>query len=362
MYTEKDFYKKIIENLPEGVAICNSEHKIIEVNAKFEKISGYLKEELVDKNVFEVIRPSSKEACAVCQEMNEQEDQTNLTYQLGELKDKNEKLNCVRINKTVIKENYIIYLVIPFSDIVFLNQAHLDFVSTVSHELRTPLTSIKGFAETLLAAGDNLTKEQRIRFISIIKSQTDRLARLVENLLTVSKLEAKSSKTIYKAINSKEMIDTILNNLQHKAKEHKIEVNILPNLPPIWGDSDKLEQVMMNLVDNALKYSKPATIVTIEAGFAQNNTDKIEIKIKDQGFGIPEEFLTKIFTKFSRIDNPLTRQVQGTGLGLYITKSLVKSMKGDITATSNDKGSVFKLTLPVASAEMQAQQRFQEHN
>lgn len=362
MHNQKDFYRKIIDNLPEGVAICNADNNIIDVNIYFEKISGYLKEDLIGKKVFEVISSSSKETCSSCHNVEEPEDKRNSAYQLGELRNKDNQLICVRISHSVTDTNNSIYVVIPFSDIAFLNQAHIDFVSTVSHELRTPLTSIKGFADTLLSAGDNLNKEQQVRFISIIKSQIDRLTRLVENLLTVSKLEAKRSKTIYKAVELEKMVESVLYNLQHKSKDHNIEVNILPNLPPVWADADKLEQVMMNLVDNAVKYSKPGTDVMIEAKFKENDSDKVEIKVKDQGFGIPEDFLTKIFNKFSRIDNPLTREVQGTGLGLYITKSLVNSMKGDIKAESNDNGSIFTVVLPAVSAETHTQQRFQENS
>lgn len=362
MHHSEDLHKEIIDHLPEGVAICDSDNNIVEVNKNFEKMSGFNREELIGLEVFEVIRPSSKEACTVCQQIDESEIAQNSAYQLGELKDKSEQLSCVRISQSKTGSNNSIYLLIPFSDIAFLSQAHIDFVSTVSHELRTPLTSIKGFADTLLSAGDNLNKEQQTRFISIIKSQVDRLTRLVENLLTVSKLEAKSTKTIYKSVEINKLVESVLYSLQHKAKEHKIEVNILPNLPPVWADKDKLEQVLMNLVDNAIKYSKIASTVNIEAKFLKNNSDMIEIKVKDQGVGIPEEFLSKIFTKFSRIDNPLTREVQGTGLGLYITKSLVKSMKGDIKAESSREGSTFTLILPTVSPEMYTKQRFQENN
>ncbi|OGI04205.1 MAG: hypothetical protein A2Y25_08860 [Candidatus Melainabacteria bacterium GWF2_37_15] len=348
-----ELYKQIFENLPEGVAICDAQQSIIDVNKNFEKLTKFSREELIGTSLLDIIK-FTKEACNVC------EEDDNDAYQIGELKDKDNKLTCIRINQSKTAEKNIIYLVIPFSSIAFLNQAHIDFVSTVSHELRTPLTSIKGFADTLLSAGNSLTQEQQIRFIGIIKSQVDRLTRLVENLLTVSKLEAKQSKPIYKAVEVKKMVESILCSIQHKAKNHKIEVNILPSLPPVWADTDKLEQVLMNLVDNAVKYSNPGTMVNIEAGFVPNDTDTIEIKVKDQGFGIPKEHISKIFTKFSRIDSPLTRGVQGTGLGLYITKSLVQSMKGDIVVESSDKGSMFTLTLPVASPEIYTQQKFQE--
>ena len=264
MITEMDFYKEIVDVLPEGIIICDSEHVIIDINKNFEKLSGFSKNELKGKNFLEIIK-LSKETCTVCKTEEQEENSTNSNYQLGELKDKNNKLICIRINHSVTKENNIIYLIIPFSNIAFLNQAHIDFVSTVSHELRTPLTSIKGFADTLLSAGSRLNSEQQPKFITIIKSQVDRLTRLVENLLTVSKLEARQSKPIYKEIKVKNIIENVLYNIQHKAREHKIEINIHQNLPPVWADSDKLEQVLMNLVDNAVKYSNPGTIVNIDA-------------------------------------------------------------------------------------------------
>lgn len=349
-----DFYKQIFDDLPEGAAICDPAHSIIDVNKTFEKLSGFCGEEIKGKDLREIIK-STKGTCTVCQEEGENE-----AYRLGELLDSGNKLTCIRINRSKTPENNIIYLVIPFSNIAFLNQAHIDFVSTVSHELRTPLTSIKGFADTLLGAGNSLSGEQRARFISIIKSQVDRLTRLVENLLTVSRLEARQTRTIYRAVDLNNTIDSILCNIQHKSAGHNIEVNILPGLPSVWADTDKLEQVLTNLVDNAVKYSNPGTTVSIDAGFVREDADMIEIKVKDQGFGIPQEHLPGIFNKFSRIDSPLTRQVQGTGLGLYITKSLVKSMNGDITVQSSDKGTVFTIKLPAASPEIYTQQKFQE--
>jgi two-component system phosphate regulon sensor histidine kinase PhoR len=362
MPKETELYKEILNDLPEGIIVCDSENKILEINKNFEKISGYTKKELYGKNLLDILKPS-RGACSVDEiELDQEDDQAANLFQLGELNQKNGHILCIRINHAITNNKIITYLIIPFSNIAFLNQAHIDFVSTVSHELRTPLTSIKGFADTLISSGNRLNQDQQLKFIGIIKSQVDRLTRLVENLLTVSKLEARQSKSIYKAVEIKNMIEGILYNIQHKSKNHKIECNILPNLPPVWADSDKLEQVLMNLVDNAVKYSNSGTHVFIYAGFLKNKPDFIEIKVKDEGFGIPEEFLSKIFTKFSRIDNPLTRGVQGTGLGLYITKSLVNSMKGDIFVESNKKGSTFTVILPVASPEKQAQERFLETN
>jgi len=354
-----EFYKDIFENIPEGILLCNSDFKIIDANKSIEELISFKKDELIGKYSSELI-VLDKVSCPIC---TSKKDSTYIPEQfihIAEIKDKNNNKIPVRINHKTFG-NYFLFVISALSDIACLNQAHMDFVSTVSHELRTPLTSIKGFADTLLIAGDKLDAEKQRRFISIIKSQVDRLTRLVENLLTVSRLESKRDKSIYKAVNFKEFLDPVLQNISLKAVDHNIKVEITPNLPPIWADTDKLEQIMTNLIDNAIKYSNKGTTVKIKAGFVPDNPDFLEIKVVDQGVGIPKEFLPKIFTKFSRIDNPLTRQTEGTGLGLYITKYLVENMGGHISVENNEQqGSTFITRLFAATPEKHAAQKFLE--
>ncbi len=359
MNSDKEFYKNIMYNFPEGIVVCDADQNIIDINKNFERLSGFSKENLLGKNISVYIKKSMAE-CDKCQQeqISIQEDFRQKSYYIGELTCKDNKLTCVRINSSILKDNKIVYLIIPLAEVAFLDRAHIDFVSTVSHELRTPLTSIKGFADTLLTSGDKLNIEQKKKFLNIIKNQVDRLTRLVENLLAVSKLESKKDKSIYKAIELPKFMENIVYNIQPKAQEHGIEVEIMPNLPPVWADSDKLEQVIMNLVDNAIKYSDAGTKITIEAKLIGKDADFMEINVKDQGVGIPEEHLSSIFNKFSRIDNPLTRQVEGTGLGLYITKSLVKNMGGSISVKSSFEGTTFSIMLPVATYEKPTQRKF----
>lgn len=354
-----DNYKDIFYNLPEGILICNSSFKIININKTLENQLNIDKNQLIGKYCSEILT-IDKNNCPICQSSADSNFVPEQYTHLAEITNNAGSNIPVRINHKVINNDYIASIITPLTDIAFLNQAHIDFVSTVSHELRTPLTSIKGFADTILSAGDKLGCDQQKRFVSIIKTQVDRLTRLVENLLTVSRLESQRDKSIYKAINFSQFIQPILSNLSPKSQEHIVEVNIHPNLPPIWGDSDKLEQVMTNLIDNAIKYSHKGTKVSVNASFDNNNHEFISIEIRDQGVGIPKEFLPKIFTKFSRIDNPLTRQVEGTGLGLYITKALVESMEGKISAESSDKGSTFTVKLPIATHEKHASEKFLE--
>jgi signal transduction histidine kinase len=232
-----------------------------------------------------------------------------------------------------------------------VQQAQTEFVSTVSHELRTPLTSIKGFADTILRAGDRLDLSQQRRYVGIIKDQADRLTRLVEDLLAVSRLESKRMQLTIRAIDLNGAIQRVNRNLSDKAKEHRIVIKVPPGLPPVWADADRLEQILTNLIDNAIKYSPPKTTVTVTA---LDNSEMVEFAVSDQGVGIPQEHLGQIFTKFSRLDNPLVRQTEGTGLGLYITRSLVLALGGQIKVASSGTGTVFTVQLPAATLEEQA--------
>lgn len=235
-----------------------------------------------------------------------------------------------------------------------LQQAQTEFVSTVSHELRTPLTSIKGFADTILRAGDRLDSSQQRRYVGIIKDQADRLTRLVEDLLAVSRLESKKLQLTIRALDLKEAIERVQQNLADKAKKHTVILQIPPGLTPVWADADRLEQILTNLIDNAIKYSQAGTTVTITAKGIQDTPEMVEFSVCDQGVGIPEEHLPQVFSKFGRLDNPLVRQTEGTGLGLYITRSLVLALGGQITVESVPGSTTFTVKLPAATPEQQA--------
>ncbi|AGY60695.1 sensor histidine kinase [Gloeobacter kilaueensis] len=230
-----------------------------------------------------------------------------------------------------------------------LDQAQADFVSTVSHELRTPLTSIKGFIDTLLRSGSQLSEAQHRRFLRIIKNQADRLTRLVEDILTVSKIQSGRLKNLPQRLELAEIVDRVVENLSQKFTGNPMLTELPADLPRIWADQDRLEQILTNLIDNALKYSEAGSPVQISAHVDPEDPNVLWIAVRDRGIGIPEGHLDQIFNRFSRIDSPLTREREGTGLGLYITKSLVESLGGSISVESQyGVGSVFTISLPAA--------------
>jgi two-component system, OmpR family, phosphate regulon sensor histidine kinase PhoR len=244
----------------------------------------------------------------------------------------------------------IVYIVQAHS----VQQAQTEFVSTVSHELRTPLTSIKGFADTIIRAGDRLDASQQRRYIGIIKDQADRLTRLVEDLLAVSRLESRKMQLTIRALQLDDAVYRVCQNLADKSARHQISIKIPPGLPPVWADADRLEQILTNLIDNAIKYSPTGTTVTVTARALSQKPEVVEFSVNDQGAGISEDYLPQIFNKFSRHDNPLTRQTEGTGLGLYITKSLILALDGNVTVTSSPGSTTFTVQIPAATPEQQA--------
>lgn len=222
-----------------------------------------------------------------------------------------------------------------------------EIISTVSHEMRTPLTSIRGFSQTLLGSWDKLDDDNKKKFIKIIEEQSNRLINLVENILTVSK--ENSEQLILKKVDINSGIERIIPLFTNKYKTHHFVFNRDKNELFANLDEDKFQQIITNIIDNAGKYSEENTTITISTELKE---DYIYIKISDEGVGIKEEDFDKLFKKFSRIENHLTSKTQGNGLGLYITKTLVEKMGGQISVSSRvNQGTEFQIKFNVYNPE-----------
>jgi len=226
-----------------------------------------------------------------------------------------------------------------------LERIRQDFVANVSHELRTPLTTIKGYAETLLEGA--LKEEVAFQFIQVIKRQSDRLTKIVEDLLTLSKIESKEFQLKGEKVYLSELIDDVLDFVKEEAEKKKICIDAVPVTSSliIEGDRNILEQVLFNLLDNAIKYGREGGKVTVSA--LQKDQREIEISVRDNGIGIPKEDLPRIFERFYRVDKGRSQELGGTGLGLSIVKHLVQTHGGKVWAESQlGEGSTFYFTLP----------------
>lgn len=242
-----------------------------------------------------------------------------------------------------------------------IEQKYEDFISTVSHELRTPLTSIRGFSQTMLSSWDKLDDNSKKHFLKIIEEQSNRLIHLVENMLSVTRLQSSTQKLILKEINIKTPIEQVISIVKNQYPAHTFEFNYRKDLPDIFVDKDRFQQIMTNLIENSAKYSYGANKTTINTGIIANN---VVITVTNVGLKLEEKDYENIFTKFSRIDNPLTRRVQGSGLGLYITKNLVEKMNGKIEVCAVPEVNnpdlckiTFTVTFPILMIEEQARMK-----
>ncbi len=236
-------------------------------------------------------------------------------------------------------------LVEDITELRRLEQVRTDFAANVSHELKTPLTSIKGFVETLQAGAIN-QPEMAQKFLNIIMMEADRLTRLINDILSISKLESGDDQVTNERIRLDKMASDVVDMLSIHAKEKKITLHtsIDPDPVVIWGNPDRVEQMLINLVDNGIKYNKPGGSVTVKVF---DNEKNVNLLVSDTGIGIAEEHIPRLFERFYRVDKGRSRSMGGTGLGLAIVKHIVMSMNGLIEVHSKlGEGTEFLVTLP----------------
>ena len=240
--------------------------------------------------------------------------------------------------------------VIVFHDITDarkFDQMRSEFVANVSHELRTPLTAIKGFVETLLdgALEDNVLCR---RFLSIIEGENNRLTRLIDDLLTLSAIESRERKLTLKPVCLVTSVRQVMNILAPQAREKGLQVELIYNrsLPLVQADEDLVGQVLINLIDNAIKYTPRDGKIMIRL---KREGQRVLPTVTDTGPGIPKESLPRLFERFYRVDKARSRELGGTGLGLAIVKHIVESHGGEVFVDSElGRGSTFGFSLWVA--------------
>jgi two-component system phosphate regulon sensor histidine kinase PhoR len=222
-----------------------------------------------------------------------------------------------------------------------------DFVANVSHELRTPLSSLLGFVETLRGPARD-DKEAQEKFLTIMHEQAERMSRLIEDLLSLSRIEMDEHTRPRGRVDLRHVLGNVKDMLSMKAaaRRMRIELQIPDTTAPLPGDADQLTQVFQNLIDNALKYGREGTAV--EVTVSGPSEGELSVGVSDQGEGIPPEHLPRLTERFYRVDAARSRQLGGTGLGLAIVKHIVNRHRGHLSVESKrGEGSRFTVTLPV---------------
>lgn len=338
---EKEKVEAILTNMADGVIALNDEDEIIHINPAARKMLS-MKNNNNDKQNEEKIKRIFK---IDFDELFKK--QTNPKETLVQIK----KLTLKAIIAPLNRDDRIVGIIIVLQDITKqhrLENMRKEFVANVSHELRTPLTTIKSYTETLLE-GALEDKNIASTFLGVVNNEVDRMTRLVSDLLELSRLDSKETRWNKVAVNSGYIVGEVISKLQMsiKQKGQEIKVDIPERAPDIFVDKDKIEQVLQNILSNAIKYTPENGKIFVKLEEQGNET---KIVIKDTGVGIPKEDLPRIFERFYRVDKTRSREQGGTGLGLSIAREIIEAHDGKIGIESElGKGTSVILSIPAIS-------------
>ncbi|QWR78655.1 ATP-binding protein [Candidatus Magnetomonas plexicatena] len=337
---ERSQLDAILESIPDALLIIDNRDEVVYLNDRAREMFDY-KSTPVSRTLIEIIRSFNLN---VMLENVKKFDKS----ESGEifLEHPAEKYLMVRMSP-FYKKNDLSGVVIVFHDITELKKLETmrkDFVANVSHEIRTPVTAIKGFAETLI--GGALTdKKNAVKFLNSIVFHSERLNRLVEDLLTISSIELGVIRINKQGINLVDVVDTVVETLRAKAAEKSltIKTSFTSSNIPLVADKDRVVQVLINLIDNAIKFTQNGMI---EIGFNDDNS-KCCLYVKDTGVGIPKKSLTRLGERFYRVDPSRSRELGGTGLGLAIVKHIIRAHDWELKFESTEgEGTTVKILIP----------------
>jgi two-component system phosphate regulon sensor histidine kinase PhoR len=325
----------ILKSMDSGVIAVDRNHRIIMINPYAKKIFGISKN-IIGKNLMDYIRDFEFEKVF--------RDTTDDDHKEIKILWPSERVLRIKTADIINVNEHIgtVAVVQDITDIKKLESMRTEFVANVSHELKTPLTSIKGFAETLKYVEDEVNKE---KFLNIINDEAERLTRLINDILILSDIELHREENS-ESIDINNEIRAVFNLMKNTADLKGIQLNLeLGKVENIYGNTDRFKQMLINLVDNAIKYSDKEDKVFIGSGMKDGDC---VVWVQDTGVGIPKEHITRLFERFYRVDKARSRARGGTGLGLAIVKHIVLSFKGRIEVESEvGKGSKFTVKIPM---------------
>jgi len=353
MINEKNKTKTILKNIADGVIVTDPDNKVLVLNSVAQSWLGLSEEEILEQPVEKVIYEQN--LLSLINKIRNERNHEDTTVELNIKPDDKRKLIVLQAKaaQVIDAEDKLIGIVTIFRDITKekeIDRMKTELVSMVAHELRSPLTSIAGFSELLLDEG--VTQEQSREYAEIILKESNRLGDLINKFLDISRIESGKSQVHKTPVQMAHVVESVLEMNMYLAerKGMKVNLNIPDDLATVWVDREMMGEVILNLFSNAVKYSPDGKSITIEV---EDKDDEQLVSVIDQGHGIPEKALTKIFEKFYRVtDNEQIQEVSGSGLGLSLVKEIVELHNGSIWVESKlGEGSTFTFSIPKTEDE-----------
>jgi two-component system phosphate regulon sensor histidine kinase PhoR len=343
---ERNLSSAILGSMVEGVAVVNASERLVFANPGFAEILGLDVPPQSGRALVEVVRQT--ELIEAVRQVLKGEPRVEAEIATGTLRQRFFAATVASVHAA--DASGAIIVLHDITELRKLERVRRDFVANVSHELRTPLTAIQGFSETLLAGALD-DPQNRVRFLEIILEHSKRLARLTDDLLMLSKMDADRLNLEISRLSVSQFVESCVETTQRPAaeKDLRVSVNLAQRLPDIAADRRRLAEILQNLLDNAIQYTPPGGQIMVSASA---DSDEVTFTVSDTGIGIPQADQPRIFERFYRVDVARSREVGGTGLGLAIAKHLVEVHGGRIWMDSEvGQGSQFHFTVPIFDPE-----------
>jgi len=343
---ERNRVTAILEGVRAGVLATDSEGRLTLMNPTLARMLQLEPKDTVGRKVLEIVR--SVELKQIFDRVLEERKEVKATIEINLSSPRVFEVVAVPLDDSAPIPRGVVAVLHDITRLKELEAIRRDFVANVSHELRTPLTSIRGFAETLLEGGLEDEKHNR-RFVEIIKTHAIHLSELTSELLSLATLESKGFSLNYREFDLKTLVHELVESTRSLAlrKQQAIAVEMTAELPHFKADRDRIGQVLVNLLDNAMKFTSEGGKIMVQVNL-NSAGDAVELHVKDDGIGIPSADLPRIFERFYRVDKARSRDQGGTGLGLAIVKHIVEAHQGKVDVRSAlGQGSEFTVILPI---------------
>lgn len=351
----------ILEAVADGVLVTDANREITLFNISAERILGLDRFDVLGRSLEHFIGLFGKAGQTWVKTIRTWSDDP-MSYRSGEsyaeqIELDNRRVVAVHLSPVLLRNDFLgtVSIFRDITHMVEVDRLKSEFVATVSHELRTPMTSIKGYVEIMLMGAAGKLSEQQEHFLQVVKSNTERLAILVNDLLDISRIEAGRVSLSFQPLDlhkiTQQAVETITQRMKDESRPMKVETDLAPDLPVAYGDEERVQQILDNLVENAYQYTPEGGQILIRVHQVEND---VQFDVKDNGIGILPEDQPRVFERFFRGEDPLVLATSGTGLGLSIVQHLVEMHRGRIwfeSAGVPGMGTVFSFAIPIYTDE-----------